>query len=241
MLERRLWEMAAERAVGRDVSRVVRGLRYTGALLDGGETGLALSEGHSLSVGGRGDERATELLLDLPRAAADLLALSSSGVLSDRAVAVAVANALLGVEGEDSEALPPIAPGSRLVMVGNIKPVARELRREGFELSVFDRREQPELRAEETVRQVAGADLALLTASTVANGTWTELVAAARRCWIIGPSAPMNAALYQGTSVELVLGRRVVDSERLLAYLAAGAGTRQWRDATVKVLLRLIP
>ena len=48
ILEERLWGLARKHAEGRRVLEVVRGVRYTAALLEGGRLGLSYSYARSI-------------------------------------------------------------------------------------------------------------------------------------------------------------------------------------------------
>ncbi|MCF7935328.1 MAG: DUF364 domain-containing protein [Synergistales bacterium] len=233
ILEERLWSAAGKRAPGRQIKHVVRGLRYTAVVLENGDAGLAFSFARRIAPG----ERAVPLLDPLPCPAEYLLELADSRHPSERALAVATANALLGVEGEMVADTPEVRTGETLLMVGNIAPLARYLRRCGAELKIVDDAEADALPPEDAEPLAAEVDRLILSASAVVNGTWEPLIDAARESWVVGPSAPMNAALYGGTSVRWVLGRVVTSPHRLLHLVAAGGGTRDLSSCAEKCLL----
>ena len=233
ILEERLWQRARERAEGRRVLEVVRGVRYTAALLEGGRVGLAYGFARAASR----QENGLPLLMGLPVEAEALLDLASSEYLGDRSVALAVANGVLPVEGELSDDLPPVRPEEEVLLVGYMEPVARRLRERGVRVFTLDDQEKQGIPLDKGLDLAVRVDHVALSASAIVNRTWERFVERARDCWILGPSTPLCWEVFADTSVSAVLGRSVKHAPELLKAVSRGAGTRLFDPFTDRVFL----
>lgn len=234
-VETRYRNLARQQSKGVRVADVVRGVRYTAAFLDDGRCGLAFSFARLLSPA----ERNLPLLLTLPRPAADLLSLFGSSAMGDRAIATATANAILNSEGEPSDAQPDPQDASNILMVGRIAPLEKHLASLGRRPLVVDDAFPDSMPMDRAEDLAAKSDLLILSASAVVNGSWSALSAAAKKTWLVGPSAPMCSALYEDTSICRVFGRRVTYPLRLREILSRGGGTRDLSPCTEKTMLTL--
>ena len=233
ILEERLWGLARKHAEGRRVLEVVRGVRYTAALLEGGRLGLSYSYARAAARG----ERCMPLLMGLPVEAEALLDLSTSEHLGDRAVALAVANGVLPVEGELTSAMPPVESGEEVLLVGFMEPLARRLREKGVRVFTLDDQEKQGIPLDRGLELAVRVDRVVLTASAIANRTWERFVERAKDCWVVGPSTPLCWEIYADTSVSAVMGRSVKHAPELLKAVSRGAGTRLFDPFTDRVLL----
>lgn len=234
-IETRFQNLALLQAKGVSVVDVVRGVRYTAAFLDDGRCGLAFSFARLISPA----EKNIPLVLTLPRPAEDLLALFGSSAVGDRAIATAVANAILNSEGELSDVQPDPQDVSEILMVGHIAPLAKHLVSLGIHPLVVDDALPDSLPLDRTEHLAARSDLLILSASTVVNGSWWPLSAAAKKTWLVGPSAPMCSAVYENTSICRVYGRRITDPLGLRKILSLGGGTRDLSYCTKKTTITL--
>ncbi|EHM10852.1 hypothetical protein TheveDRAFT_1734 [Thermanaerovibrio velox DSM 12556] len=232
-LDKRLWDLACAKASGRMVLEVVRGVRYTAALLDNGRVGLAYSFSDMVMP----EEEASAILSSLPVDAAEALGLSSSRCPGDRAVALAVANGLLPVEGELSGAIPRVEPGAEVLMVGRMEPLENKLVALDAKVFFADHHRCGGLDDKEALDMASRCDLVVLSASAIVNGTWERFVELARDCWVAGPSAPLCWDVYKETSVSAVLGRSVKSPQALMRIVSRGCGTRFFDPFTDRVLL----
>ncbi|MCX7828182.1 MAG: DUF364 domain-containing protein [Thermanaerothrix sp.] len=233
-LDKRLWDLAYAKASGRMVLEVVRGVRYTAALLDNGRVGLAYSFPDMVMA----EEESPALLSSLPVDPSEALGLSGSRCPGDRAVALAVANALLPVEGELSGAIPKVEPGIEVLMVGRMEPLENKLVALEAKVLFADHNRPGGLSDGEALDMASRCGLVVLSASSIVNGTWERFVELARDCWVAGPSAPLSWDVYRGTSVSVVLGRSVKSPQALMRIVSRGCGTRFFEPFTDKVLLR---
>lgn len=234
-IETRFQDLARQQAKGVRVADIVRGVRYTAAFLDDGRCGLAFSFARLVSP----TEQNLPLVLTLPRPAEDLLALFGSSAMGDRAIATAVANAILNSEGEPSDAQPDPQDASDILMVGRIAPLEKHLVSLGRHPLVVDDAFPDSLPLDRTEHLAAKSDLLILSASAVVNGSWSFLSAVAKMTWLVGPSAPMCSAVYKDTSICRVYGRRITDPLRLWKILSLGGGTRDLSSCTEKTTLTL--
>jgi len=235
MIENRYWEMAYKNGKGVTVSNVVRGLRYTVAETDNARAGLAFSFPWDVSS----SETAFKVLSRLPCDCNRVMELKDSPCLGDRAVAVSVANALIGSDGVLSDQIPEIARGSRILLVGYIHPMAMILRKRGLDFAVLDNRYPGSIPMGTGLRYASLSDLVILSASSVVNGTWEDLISLSKDLWLVGPSAPMNSSLFAGSKVSVVMGRKISRIKGLSLCVSRGGGTRDLAPYTSKVLLRI--
>ena len=234
-MEERLFSLAREKAHGRLLKRFIRGIRYSLAVLDDDSAGLAFSFPEKVSR----NEKLFSFLSDLPLPANSFLDLSGSSYTGDRCAAVAVVNALLGVHGDVSEVIPSLGNCEKVLMVGFIEPLHKAIVKSGITPHVIDDHYGESLPLDMGCRMASKSDLLILSASSVVNGTWQSLADSARRCWLVGPSAPLSAPVYKGSSVEYVLGRSINNIQELARVVARGGGTRDMSNCTGKISLHV--
>jgi len=246
MLLNRLKELAAARAGAVRVRAMQVGGRYLAVTLEDGRTGTAFTFRSVLEPAearAYGEARhgigAADLLADL--GAADLL---------HSATALAVCNAVVNtdreafLEGDILEILVPRRT-DRIGMVGCFQPLVPPLKAAAAELTIFEMTEEPlgELRPyREAYTVLPRCDVALITATSIINGTVDGLLAAAAACReviVLGASTPFLPEAFGGTPVTLLSGVVVVDGPRLLASVGRGDGVRQFGPHVRKVNLRL--
>ncbi|QTX32754.1 hypothetical protein KAR29_02115 [Aminithiophilus ramosus] len=234
MIEEKLWAAAQAAAGDSIVVEVVRGVHFTAVFLGNGAVGVACT----FVARGEGEEWSQPLLLHLPLETAELLLLARSPHLGDRSIALATANALLQAEDPPSrEELPPLKNETEIVVVGNVGGLVRELKEKGHRLRVFDENDKNSLPLDMAGRRLAEADLVILAANTIINGSWTSLLARARSAWIAGPCCPLVPPLFEGTPVKWLVGRRVTDGEKLGRLLTRGGGLAQLEPCMERVVL----
>lgn len=235
MVEDKLWYYAGQMCSGRQVVRFIRGIRYSMAILDDGNAGLAFSFPDRVDR----KEKLYSILRSLPAPASAFLELSRSRCTGDRCAAVAVANALLGAKGEESPRMPFLQDARNVLMVGYIEPLYRALQKSGITPYVMDDHYGNSIPLDLGRRLCSTADILILSASSVVNGSWEELSSLARKTWIVGPTAPLFPALYEDTSVEYVMGRSITDVQALATILERGGGTRDMAACTGKICLSI--
>jgi hypothetical protein len=226
------------RAVGRDVqiATLTIGLGYTAVETSAGDVGLAYTPV------GRGEScTRVRTYRDYEGALAGELLMS---ILSDdemeRALGLALVNALnrraalaLPVDNGREEAfvrLFAIGRGVHVAMVGFFGPVVQRLQRLGAEVEVLDRDRHLGDEARFLRLLQEWADVLVISATTILNGSLERFVAAASqrvRTVVLGPSTPLVPSAYRGLAVHVIAGMVPVEGPRVLSAVRQGAGTPQ--------------
>ena len=131
-----------------------------------------------------------------------------------------------------------LRPGERVAMVGLFRPIVPRIEATGVRLSVIER-DTPE----EQRRQALGAcDVAIVTATTLLNGTLEEVLnelGKPRHVALIGPSTPLCEEIFRGTPVTHLGGSAIVDAAGLLRVVSEGGGTPDMRPCLRYVNIRV--
>ena len=250
MLER-IAEALVGPAQGLKVRQAVLGLGYIAVSIDDGRVGASANITHTASATHTCTVfRQAGTLAGAP--VADVLALSGQPGLLPRALALAAINALAsgdgyGHQGDIFECL-QIKDGENVAMVGFIEPVVAMLAGRGCSLSVFEKRDLniPYLRpAHAMPATFREADVVILTATSLINGTLEDLLAleTPARCTVLmGPSTPMAADFFAGTGITHLAGARIVDGPKALGIVMEGGGTQVLykRGAMQKVIQEVV-
>lgn len=164
-----------------------------------------------------------------------------------RIIALATANALLNglVPLTRGDIVGDIVTGNwkRVTMIGLFRPLVDPVLQAGLELTIFDLDEShPNVRpAADMPRVLANTPLLVLTATSLGNGTFGELmnlVAPDTAVWMLGPSAPLSPWLMKKYPVERIYGTLFPKGcGELHDLIGAGAGTRQFNHLGEKVSL----
>ena len=229
---------------GRSVLDIRIGLLYVAVRLTGGATGvahlLAEREGPCRPVPGAGS---------LPGTPAQEMArwiLSSD--TAEASVGLAVLNAaatdLAQAHREgDVRDLLRISDRDRVAMVGYFAPLLPWLRTVGAHLDILELKCCSGARSAEDAGVVLPqCDVALITATTLANHTLDDLLTLAgdaREVVLLGPSTPMVPEVFAGTPVTLLAGVEVLDGSAMLRIVSEGGSTRQFGPAVRKVCARI--
>lgn len=234
-LAARLYNLLRERAARRTVDEVCIGSTYLAVRLDDGALGLSAVPRAEVPL-------RIEALPPPSLAGAD-----ASGVLSwlneagrprRKAVALALANALICQDRSDAEGdaldLIRLTPADRVVMVGRFSPLIEKVRVTGASLTILEKDADKGLvlAGRERGAVLKSATVALITATTLFYDSLEEVLddlGSARHVTVLGPTTPMLAGLFAGTPVHHLGGVHVVDPDRILAIVAAGGGTRAMR------------
>lgn len=222
------------------VEAVRIGASYVAVVLAGGRMGLAarLKEAVGAEIEPRRDGRLfTGCCADT---ILDFLVRGAGAV--ERALGLAAANALIRPvppdREEDTIDLMSLRPGERVAMVGLFRPIVPRIEATGVRLSVIERDTPVEQR-----RQTLGScDVAIVTATTLLNGTLEEVLnelGKPRHVALIGPSTPLCEEIFRGTPVTHIGGSAVADPAAVLRVIAAGGGTPDMRPYLRFVNIRL--
>lgn len=227
------------------VADVRVGLSYTAVRLASGQTGVALTFKESAS------EHCCQSADPRPyagRSAAELVEMLGSTKPVESAIGLACANALVNCleqrydPGDILDRL-SLRPDDRVGMVGDFQPIVRRLRGLVGSLTIFERIESPRgaLRpAAEAIECLPGCDVALVTATTIINGTIDKVLSAARDCRevvLLGASTPLLPAAFAGSPVTLLSGILIPDPEPVLRTVSEGGGMHIFKRFVHKVNL----
>jgi len=237
----------------RTIRRAVSGGRFCSVILDDGGVGLA---NLCPDVCGKPSRSVSDRLPRPATPAADALATLTPPVRS--AIGLATANALANrfprsgglsdeasIRGDLLEVL-ELKPDDHVGMVGCFYPLVEAIRRRVRCLSIFERgqRLSPDLLPEgQAAELLPRCSVALITATTLINGT-IELLAAAANCRevvLLGPSTPLVPEVFAKSPrrVTLLAGVVVANTEELLRTVARDGGTRDFKTSVVKVNVRV--
>ena len=250
MLQSRLMAQARERTI----REAVAGGRFCAIVLDDGATGVA---NLCPDVCGQPSRAVGDSLPQPGMPAADVLATLTCPARS--AVGLATANALANRStrrggrwdeaaggGDVLDAL-ELRPDDHVGMVGCFSPLVEPIRRRVGRLSIFER--GPRLTADLLPEDQAAAMLpecsvALITATTLLNGTLEALLMAAANCRevvLLGPSTPLVPEVFadRPRRATLLAGVLVTDAAGLLLVVARDGGTRDFGANVVKMNVRV--
>ncbi len=252
------------------VERVVVGLFFTGVKLNDGSTGACATPLRELREAVCCPSSA--MAMPFPgklrgRPAAELLRLTAEPDGIRRAVGIATMNALAaacwqrrphpeatlraGVDAYDAAA---IRPGEHVVVVGAFVPFLKALKAAGQSYTVLEHDpatlkpdELPHYRpAADAPAVVPGADVLLITGTTLLNDTLEALLRAARpdaRVVVVGPTVGLLPDVLLARGADILGGIRVTAPDAFLDTLAEGGSGYHFfgRSAEKVVLVRTTP
>jgi uncharacterized protein (DUF4213/DUF364 family) len=243
----RIIELLGRAAETKSVGRVQVGQIYSAVQLAAGGVGVAYTFPQSLGCrgSGRGDGRPLA-----GRTAAELLAWLGGEELRASTVGLATANALLAsaappegaVEGDILDVL-GLLPGDRVCMVGCFLPLMEALQARQVSVAAVDEVGKPgSLPPQEVRRLLPESQVAIITATSIINGTVDDLLdlsAGCREVAVLGPSTPLAPQAFRDTPVSCLAGIRVAQAEELLRTISEGEGFRVFKRYVRKTTLRL--
>ena len=178
------------------------------------------------------------------RTARELAGLADSDSLIERSIGMATINALLAPRPEDcidlnaEEVIARHGEGKRVVVVGSFPFIPRLRERVGA-LIVLDRRPGVgALSAEAAAEVVPQADVLAITATSLLNCTFDELMALRNprsRVVMLGPSTPLSPVLFDH-GVQQLSGAVVENVDPVLSAVSQGANFRQIRPWGVRLI-----
>ncbi len=208
------------------------GLGYTYVELADGAAGIAWTPGRGATVSCTHLKRAGHLQ-ELPEH--DALQLLESDVHLERAVGLAAFNAVnsrVQRSFNDMEAIAmlDIGPMDHVVMVGHFAPLVPRITKTGCRFDVMDLdRSKPgiiDLRSGPEV--LAQCDVAIITATSIINGTIDELLGHLRKnraAVLLGPSTPLCPEAFAQTTITQLSGSMVGETEEIRRIVSQGGGT----------------
>jgi len=235
-LAARLYGLLRERAARRTIAEVCIGSTYLAVRLDDGALGLSAVPRAEIPL-------KIETMPPPSLAGADAPAvlawLNEPGRPRRKAVALALANALIRQDRSDAEGdaldLIRLTPSDRVVMVGRFSPLIEKIQVTGASLTILEKDADKGLvlAGRERRAVLRSASVALITATTLLYDSLEEILddlGDTRHVTVLGPTTPMLAGLFAGTPVHHLGGVRVTDAARILPIVAAGGGTRSMRS-----------
>lgn len=235
IIQKRLLDHLQPLAGGAVAADVRIGLGYTAVRLESGHAGVAWTPKsdapcctHFQAAGTLTGRPAGELLAYLVD--------EKSGIA--RAVGLATANALLSAlphpptSREEILSTLHVTPQDKVAMVGYFGPIVAELRKIGCGLDIIEL--NPHHGAGETLTpdqgmaSLASCSVAVLTGTSLINGTCDELLAALgnpRAAVLLGPSTPLCAEAFSATHITHLAGSRVREADAVLRVVSEGGGT----------------
>ena len=135
-----------------------------------------------------------------------------------------------------------IQKGSRVAMVGHIKPLEERFGEMGVHTEVIDHFKG--IGDEQTFFSFLRnqADVLMITSTTLLNGTTEDILGRVNdhtRCVILGPGTPMTAQPFAHLPVHLLAGTVPMDKKSVLKMIRHGMGTRMIHKFSKKVLLKI--
>ncbi|HET6421715.1 MAG TPA: DUF364 domain-containing protein [Geobacteraceae bacterium] len=233
-IQKRLVDYLAPNTHLKTVADVRIGLGYTAVRLESGHAGVAWtpkSEApcctHFQAAGTLTGRPVAELLA--------MLADEKSGLA--RAVGLAAANALLAalprpvILKEEVISSLNVTPDDRVAMVGYFGPVISQLKKAGCRLDIVELNPahgENTHSPEQGKDAMAGCTIAVITGTSLINGTFDEVVSGLgnpRAAVLLGPSSPLCGDVFSGTKITHVAGSRVKDADAVLRVVSEGGGT----------------
>lgn len=143
-----------------------------------------------------------------------------------------------------------LTPGTRVGMVGNIHPVAMQLKKLGCELVIFDKGKcphgDPAARIhpmEDQPLLLPSCDIVFLSGTTAVNGSLSPLLnlcSSARDVILMGSSTPMIPEGYAGTPVSILAGSAwdPADKQEVFTLISRAAGIKALGQFMIKKNVR---
>ncbi|WP_410508495.1 DUF364 domain-containing protein [Methanosarcina hadiensis] len=223
-----------------EVKDVRIGLAYTGVLLSENYGGVACTPLYEFSG------------CPTPGFAVSLKGKTADGLLEfalsenplEAAVGIATANALSHMLSDlepknfpvsNTDVLELIKPEDRVAMVGYFGPLVPKILKITGKLTVLEKREieDPEtitLPSEKAKDILPASDVIILSASTLANRTFDELLSfrrAAREVVLLGPTTPLYPAPFFERGITAIMGTRIIDPLTMLTVVSEAGGTKK--------------
>ncbi len=211
----------------KEVEEIFTGERYSGVLLKDGNIGVCSGTGRKIPVN-KGEYDSLNLQ-----------------AFSHRVFVNAYFNAKLNysnsvaAEPEITKAV-DFSKFKNVVMLGFIKPVAKQLKNAGVRLTIFDlNRNEPELTPiTEREKHLANADAVVLSSTAIANGTFLQTIKNSKRSskiFILGPSSTMAKEFFEFEKIEMIFGSVFKNRDRrIIEIIKNDGGTKEFLKYGIK-------
>lgn len=168
--------------------------------------------------------------------------------MDHRVLVTAFANAHINYNQENSGSgdifeLVDFSRKKNIVMVGYFPPLVEKFRKDGISLTTFDQhKDYPDLTPMSQVEEKLGqSDCVIITATTLINSTFTEVVSQIKpgsEIYLLGPSTPLHAGIRQQYKITGLFGMifKPYDFE-VLEMISKGMGTPSFSKKGKKVSL----
>jgi uncharacterized protein len=233
-IQKRLKDLLIPHAAQATIKDARIGLGYTAVQLNSGHAGVAWTPEetascctHFRAAGKIAGSPASEIL--------GMLTHESSGLA--RALGLATANAVLAAMPgfpsitEEVIASLNITARDHIAMVGYFGPIVAGLKKIGCRLDIVELNPdhgEGTLTPQRGKEALAACSVAIITGTTLINGTFDEVTAPLgnpRAAVLLGPSSPLCGEAFTGTKITHVAGSRVVDASAVLRIVSEGGGT----------------
>ncbi len=232
-VQKRLIDFLWPHAERVSISDVRIGLGYTAVKIESGQGGVAWTPHLPASCCTHFQKAGTLV----GRPAKELLSLlgDEASALA-RSVGLATANALLAslprppILSEEIISTLRITSDDRVAMVGYFGPVIAQLRKTGCRLDILELNAKPgeTLPPEKSGEVLAGCTVAIITGTSLINGTFHDLISPLgkpRAAVLLGPSSPLCGDIFSDTKITHVAGSRVCNTDAVLRVVSEGGGT----------------
>jgi hypothetical protein len=248
MIVQQIREYLLKNAPERKIADLRIGLIYTGVLLDDGNAGVAYTfsenflDCHSFFAGIRPLKG---------RSTHEVLRCLGSSNMVEASVGIATANALINHEKEEKQGgdildVLELRETDCVGMVGAFVPMISLLKARVGELLIFELHDRPAegvLSAEKAFHELPRCDVALITSTSLINGTMDLLVEAAvkgcRDVVLLGPSTPLIPEIFKPLGVTMLAGLIITDPPCILQVVSEGGGMRAFGDCVKKVNIKI--
>lgn len=218
---------------GHRTQRVQIGLVYSAAQLESSAVGVSYTFQNTRACPGRSSFRRQAPFAG--REAMELITALGGEDLLQSSIAMACVNALLaslplpaGARAGDVLEAIEIRPEDRVCMVGCFIPLLQALKDRAAAVTAVDEVPKPGSRpAHEVVRYLPQSQIAIITATSIINGTIDSLLklcGSCREVVVLGPSTPLLPEAFAGTPVTWLSGIRVLQPEAAMQCIAEGGG-----------------
>jgi hypothetical protein len=130
-------------------------------------------------------------------------------------------------------------------MVGFFGPLVPNIKKRVKELVIFEQKiriTKGVLPAEKAFEELPKCDIAIITSTSLVNGTIDSLIEASQKCRdivLLGASTLLLPEVFQPLGVTLLSGVIVTDPSGILQIISEGGGMRFFKNHIQKVNIRI--